>query len=261
MKTISELAITKSAQLDDYVFNDQDVSLFMAENNLTKAMLKHSYSDLVEYINNKDKYKLSWYGMVELILINDIKVKNAGLEYLEKPIFKQNMTLDDLRVTSEEKKQAVFKAWESRNDGFFLTGANGIGKTYLAVAIANKRYEMNKKTTLFVFWPDFIQSVKRFERESFKMINQVKYAKYLIIDDLGQESITQYSRDDILVPIITFRMEKGLNTIITSNYEQNELADLYTKNPIESKKVKSLINKMIKLAPPVKMIGEDLRNS
>ncbi len=260
MKTIGDMAKFGEFTLDRSVFYDKDVQAFMAENNLTEEMLKHSYADLVEYIENKDKYQLFWYGMVELIAITEVKVKNPGLEYLEKPIFKQNMTLDELKVTSTNKQEAVAKAWELRNQGFYLTGANGVGKTYFSVAVANARYEKTRETTLFVQWSDFIQSAKQFERESFKMINRVKYAKYLIIDDLGQESISKFTRDDVLSPIITFRMEKGLNTIITSNYELDELVALYTINTIESKKVLSIISKLRKLCPPVKMVGEDLRN-
>ncbi len=260
MKSIGDMTSVGEYTLDRSVFMDKDVHAFMVENNLTEEMMKHSYADLVEYIHNKDKYQLFWYGMVELIALTEVKVKNPGLTYLEKPIFKNNMTLDEIIAKNQGKIDAIDSAWKLRNQGFFLTGANGVGKTYFAVALANKRYETNRDTTLFVFWPDFVQVAKRFERESYQMINQVKHAKYLIIDDLGQETITSFSRDDILNPIITYRMEKGLNTIITSNYELDELNDLYTLRPIESKKVKSIFLKMSKLARPVKMIGEDLRN-
>ncbi len=260
MKTLGDMVKPKNFTLDRSVFEDKDVQAFMNENNLTEEMLKHSYADLVEYIHNKEKYQLFWYGMVELIALTEVKVKNPGLEYLEKPIFKNNMTLDNIIANNKGKVDAIDAAWKRRNDGFFLTGANGIGKTYFSVAVANARYEKTHESTLFVFWPDFVQVAKRFERESYRMINQVKHAKFLIIDDLGQETITSFSRDDILNPIITYRMEKGLNTIITSNYELEELNDLYTLRPIESKKVKSIFLKMSKLSKPIKMVGEDLRN-
>lgn len=260
MKKIGDIKPTAQFELDRSVFEDKDVKAFMTENNLTEEMLKHSYADLVEYTKNKDKYQLFWYGMVELIALNEIKVKNPGLEYMDKPIFKDNMVLDNLITSTTSKAKAIDSAWKLRNEGFFLNGANGVGKTYFAVAVANKRYEVTKQPTLFVFWPDLVQIAKRFEKDSYKMINRVKHAKYLIIDDLGQESITAFTRDDILTPIITYRMEKGLNTIITSNYELDELNDLYTLRPIESKKVKSVFLKLSKLSKPVKMVGEDLRS-
>lgn len=260
MKTIGEMTTNKSYTLDRSVFADKDVVAFMKENNLTEEMLKHSYADLVEYINNKQKYQLFWYGMVELITVTKVSVKNPGLEYLDKPIFKERMTLDNLKTTTVQKQEAIKKAWDLRNSGFYLTGANGIGKTYFSVSIANARYEKTKEKTLFVQWADFIHSAKQFEKDSFRMIAKVKYAKYLIIDDLGQESASKFTRDDILAPIITYRLEKGLNTIITSNYEMNELKNLYTERDIESKKVESIISKMGKLCPVVVMIGEDLRN-
>lgn len=260
MKTIGDISSQTEVNRDPSIFEDKDVKAFMLENNISKEELTHSYIDLVEYVRNKDKYQLFWYGMVELVALTDVKIKNPGLDYLEKPIFKNDMRLDDINKDNNNRMKALDIAWKHRNDGFFLTGANGIGKTFFAVALANARYERNKEKTLFVFWPDFIRQTKRFESESYQMIKQVMHAKYLIIDDLGQEMISSYSRDDILTPIITYRMEKGLTTVITSNYTIEELHDLYTLRPIESKKVKSVFSKMQKLAVPIKMVGEDLRN-
>ncbi len=260
MQTLNDILKVQDFKLDNSVFDDPDIAQFMQENNLSKHDLRHSYADLVEYISNKQHYRLEWFGMVELIAIDDVKIKNPGIEYLDKPIFKNNMLIENLIADNKGKVDAIDQAWQLRQQGFFMTGKNGIGKTYFVVALANARYENTKEQTLFVFWPDFVQVAKRFERESYQMINRVKHAKFLIIDDLGQETISAFSRDDILNPIITYRLEKGLHTIITSNYEIEELKNLYTIRPIESKKVLSIFLKMEKLAKPIKMIGKDLRN-
>lgn len=259
MKSIEDYVQKDSKDFLDELLFDPDIANFVKENELTKAMLNHSAVELMEFKRSKDKYDLVWNGMVDLKLKKEVQIKNPGLTYLDKPIFKNNMTLDDIDAI-ESKAEAIRHAWALRNDGFYLTGANGIGKTFFAVALANNRFKAEHKTTLFVFWPDFVQNAKRFEKESYRMISQVKHAKYLIIDDLGQEYRTDYVRDEILNPIITHRLEKGLNTIITSNYEMDELYALYTRHEIDSKKVKSIISKMSKLCKPVKMIGEDLRS-
>lgn len=259
MKSIENYVQIDSKDFLDELLFDPDIKNFVDENKLSKAMLSHSTVELMEFRKNKSKYDLIWNGMVELKLKQEVQIKNPGLTYLDKPIFKNNMILDDIDA-GESKAEAVRLGWSLRREGFYLTGANGIGKTFYAVALANKRFESEHKTTLFVFWPDFVQNAKRFEKESYRMISQVKHAKYLIIDDLGQEFRSDYVRDEILNPIITYRLEKGLNTIITSNYEIDELYALYTRHEIDSKKVKSIISKMSKLCKPVKMVGEDLRS-
>ena len=52
--------------------------------------------------------------------------------------------------------------------------------------------------------------------------------KYLFIDDIGSESVSAYSRDDLLFNILDYRMENKLCTVFTSNLSKDSLMKHYT---------------------------------
>ena len=54
-------------------------------------------------------------------------------------------------------------------------------------------------------------------------IDYVKRAQVLILDDFGAESISAWTRDDVLGTILQQRMAEVLPTFFTSNYSYAEL--------------------------------------
>lgn len=243
--------------MDKYLL-DPDVLAFLSANNISDVVAKRYISDIVMFV--KDKQHL------ELVLVDDfislkqkVIASNPGLFFLDKPFFKNKIDLKDVDLNNPTKNSTIVKLISTTDHGFYLCGNNGIGKSFLSVAIANEHYKRSKQKTLFVFWPDFIEKSKRFSDDNVHYINKVKYCKRLIIDDLGQESISGWSRDDILNAIIAYRCEKKLYTIITSNYYQKELLQLYTLKAIDQKKAKSIVSKLGLLAPEVNLQGKDYR--
>lgn len=241
------------------IFDHPLIVTFLIENNLTKADIFPYVGEVKIYLSDPDNYRLSWNGMLEIsVKKNEI---NPGLYYLEQDFFSNPINIQDVDYSINPIKADVLGRMIQSKKGYFLYGDNGIGKTFMCAAHANRVYEQTKVKSLFVFWPDFIEKTKRFNNNDNKhYINKVKYAKRLIIDDLGQESISQWSRDDILNPIIAFRLEKNLPTIITSNYTPEELKGLYTIKPVESKKAKAIVNKICALSHQLRVDGKDLRS-
>ena len=56
-------------------------------------------------------------------------------------------------------------------------------------------------------------------------IRMIQHVDVLVLDDIGGESVTSWSRDDILLPLLDARMENKKRTIFTSNYSLEELKD------------------------------------
>jgi DNA replication protein DnaC len=237
--------------------NNQLIINFMEEYQLTKADVLPFVAEIKMYLEKPDGYRLTWDGMV--VLESYVVDINPSLLYLEEPFFSEKITINEVDYNKNPVKKQFLTQYNPMLS-YYLTGNNGIGKTFLAVALAGLHFDETKEKTLFVFWPDFIEKTKRFGDNNIHYINKVKYAKRLIIDDLGQESITSWSRDDILNSIIAFRLEKKLYTIITSNYYQKELTGIYTLREIESKKAKSIANKISGLTVEYPLSGKDLRN-
>lgn len=153
-----------------------------------------------------------------------------------------------------------------RPKGLFLHGNFGCGKTYLIAALFNELAKDNVKSVI-VYWPEYLRSLKASFQSSlsdeFKIkYNEVKYAKLLLIDDLGAETLTQWSRDEILGTILQYRMQEGLPTFITSNLDINELENhlsITSSNKTEKVKAGRIIERIKQLTIDTKMIGQNNR--
>ena len=149
--------------------------------------------------------------------------------------------------------------------GLFLHGNFGCGKTYLVAALFNELAKDNVKSVI-VYWPEYLRSLKSTfgtSNDEFKdKYNELKYAKLLLIDDLGAEGVTSWSRDEILGTILQYRMQEELPTFITSNLNIKELEDhlsVTTSKTSEKVKAKRIIERIKQLTVDAEMLGENKR--
>ena len=92
--------------------------------------------------------------------------------------------------------------------------------------------------------------------------NDIKYAKLLLIDDLGAESVTAWNRDEILGTILQYRMQENLPTFITSNLNIKELEEhlsITSSNRTEKVKAVRIIERIKQLTIDVEMISKNNR--
>ena len=78
------------------------------------------------------------------------------------------------------------------------------------------------------------------------LMNKVMTAPILIIDDIGGETVSSWSRDDVLVNILNYRLDNDLITIFISEFEIEKLPLLYTlkNDKIKVDKLISRINQL-----------------
>lgn len=151
------------------------------------------------------------YGTIDL---NEIKLLDESIDY------------------ANAFKKAVMVLKGESEKGLYLCGKPGVGKTYLACGISNG-FAKNKTKVGFLNLPNWIAELKRNMQDnaSFdRMIKITQNALVLVVDDIGGESVTAWSRDDILLPLLEARMKEGKLTIFTSNYRLNELKERYALN-------------------------------
>lgn len=147
--------------------------------------------------------------------------------------------------------------------GFYLYGEFGTGKSFILGAIANELKERHIPTTI-IYVPEFIRLLKNGFKDgsTAKRIEQVRNAKVLILDDIGAEDMTPWVRDEVLGPILHYRMIQEMPTFFSSNMDYNDLeAHLArTKNGVEWTKAQRIMERVKTLTKPYKLEGENYRN-
>ena len=148
--------------------------------------------------------------------------------------------------------------YEKGNKGLYLHGNFGCGKTYLIAATLN---ELSKSgyTSSVIFWPEFIRDM--FSDTFKENLDYVKKVDLLLIDDLGAENLTPYNRDEILCPILQYRMDNNLTTFITSNLDIKALTQHLAESSkaVEDIKAGRIISRIEQLTVDMELISKNLR--
>ena len=94
------------------------------------------------------------------------------------------------------------------------------------------------------------------------MLSTLKETDILLIDDLGAETVTNWSRDEILGTILQYRMENNLSTFITSNLniEELEIHLSLAKNNMDKVKARRIIERIKQLTYDIELISKNRRN-
>lgn len=145
--------------------------------------------------------------------------------------------------------------------GLYLYGNFGCGKTYLISAIFNELAKQNIESAI-VFWPEYLRMLKTLfnDNNEYKSnYDRVKNSKLLLIDDLGAENNTAWGRDEILCPILQYRMENHLPTFITSNLDIKSLEQHFSMNNDSDIKSRRIIERINQITIYQEMISKNLR--
>lgn len=147
------------------------------------------------------------------------------------------------------------------NKGLYLSGSFGSGKTYLVAAAFNELAKKEIRSAI-IYWPEFLRNLKgSFQTDFNEQIEYIKHVKLLLIDDLGAENTTAWGRDEILGPILQYRMQEQLPTFFTSNLTIKELEQHFsvTKENVDVVKARRIIERVEQLTDKVELLSKNLR--
>lgn len=161
-------------------------------------------------------------------------------EYAWGPEFElqKNMTFINFKRRTEltlEQQENMDEAYRlafdfAKNPEGWLVfmGVPGCGKTHLAAAIVNYRYEAGKPA-LFVVVPEFLDHLRStFSPESKvsydQLFESVKTAPLLVLDDFGEQSTNPWVREK-LYQLLNHRYNGRMPTVITTPYSLDELME------------------------------------
>ena len=144
--------------------------------------------------------------------------------------------------------------------GLYLHGTFGCGKTYLISAAFN---ELSKKriSTEIVYFPELLRDLKSDFDLFGDRIEYLENVDLLLIDDIGAEKVTEWSRDEILGTILQHRMNNYKTTFFTSNLTIEELEQhlIISSNIDEKVKARRIIERVKQLTEDIELIGENKR--
>ena len=95
-----------------------------------------------------------------------------------------------------------------------------------------------------------------------EIMDEILDCDILLLDDIGAENNTSWSRDEVLGTILQHRMDNNLTTFFTSNYTIDELEKVLSdiKGDSDEIKARRIIERIKYLTIEDKLISKNKRN-
>ena len=201
------------------------------------------------YIKEQSNKKSIVYGLSE-------EIKNASMAEIDVRDAKRKdliKWIENFESTYPDSKK-----------GLYLHGSFGSGKTYLVSALLNELAKKNYDV-IMLYYPEMLNILKStFDKPDSTFndtFSNIKKCDILLIDDIGAEALTSWSRDEILGSLLQYRMENHLTTFLTSNLDINELEThlSITKNSTDKVKARRIIERIKQLTEDFELISKNRR--
>ena len=171
--------------------------------------------------------KIEFYYKPCKFMKEDIK-KQENKVTREKEI--DNASMKDLDINDKARVKVIkwitkfINSYDNnkKNKGLYLHGSFGCGKTYIISAVFNELKKRGYKSEI-VYFPTLLRDLKSNFDELESTMNYLENVDLLLIDDIGAEKVSEWSRDEILGTILQTRMNDYKTTFFTSNYSIDEL--------------------------------------
>lgn len=281
MNTVSKNKLRDESIKSRYIeaLNDPDFKRLVNSLKVDKKELERNTSSLQETVNElkncknckglstcKNKvigcvtYPKEYYGRLIFSYV-ECKYKK---EFNKKLINKEsesnlinNARMQDIDLN--DKKRVKLIKWVSnflnnlditkKNKGLYLHGSFGSGKTYILSAMFNELKKLGY-TTEIVYFPTLLRDLKSDFDELDSTLSYLETVDFLLLDDIGAEKVSEWSRDEILGTILQSRMNNAKTTFFTSNFTIDELENHFANN--------SEIVKSRRIIERIKVLSEDM---
>ena len=212
---------------------------------------------------------------------NTINFSYDMCKYLKKEEYRENVQVFDVAkdiknasikniYTNDKNRIEIIKAiknfineYKKGNNpkGIYLHGSFGSGKTYLISALFNELAKSGT-TSVIIHTPELLRSLKdSFSTDYSEKFYLLKHTPLLLLDDIGAEYLTAWGRDEVIEPILQYRMDEGLPTFFTSNFTILELEKHFTtaSNSIDKVKARRIIERIKQLTVQLELVSKNRR--
>lgn len=227
------------------------------------------------------KNKVKGFVLTPIINNNVINFSYIGCNYTKKEEYKENVVLFDVskeiknaslsniytndanRVDILKKIKSYYTSFftDKREKGIYLHGNFGTGKTYIISALFNELAKKDVKSTV-VHVPELLRGLKEsFSSDYRERFWTLKTTPILLLDDIGAEYLTAWGRDEVLEPLLHYRMNENLPTFFTSNLSLEELEKHFviSNTTIDMINARRIIERIKKLSEAVELVSKNIR--
>ena len=180
----------------------------------------------------------------------------------------ESLTTDDASRIEIFKKSIAFieeykRTGKLPSKGLYIYGPFGVGKSFVLGALANELAALQVRS-IVVFMPEFLRELKNSIQDQTlnEKIDYVKKAPVLMLDDIGAETMTAWTRDEIFGTILHYRMSEQLPTFMTSNFDYDGLEHHLSQSrsgDIEQVKAGRIMERIRAVTEPIQMLGKNRR--
>ena len=242
------------------IMKDPDVAAFVQQESLNQDELNRSISKFNQYITERDKFlrgdtdyiakgykpilvmnhgyaDVSYEETPELIAAEKEAAIKKRLNLINFPSSLKNVCFLDVYRDDVQRITVLKRMIEFVNDypnnlkGLYLYGDFGVGKTFMVAALAHDLSEKRGVSSTLLHYPSFVIDAKNAigDGNVKTLVDEIKLAEVLILDDIGAEQSTAWVRDEILQVILQYRMQEDLPTFFTSNFNFEDLEKHFAK--------------------------------
>lgn len=283
IKVSENIVIDSSAvkEMEDEVFSNLKAVKYLRNLGLDDQAIKDNiakvYDFAVDMKNCKNCKGINSCNKEPKYLVSSVVVNNGIVDrniipckkYLEYTNFKKrfisydfpdewldNVILRDVANMRSKVKIEILGIYSNalegiKNKWIFIKGDIACGKSYYAASlVVDAARQGSFEKICFMNVPDRFKELSDLafsKNPSFNTeLEKYKTADFLVFDDFGNEFKSDFVRDNILFPILSYRVKNKLFTIFTSNYSMDDCASMYQTSNVSKPKIEQ-IKSMLKL--------------
>ena len=243
------------------LLKEKNIQHFLKQNHLDASVMEDYWVEFLDYNDDfhicqscqgLDYCPKETIGMQKMLSYNDgqiilelqscpygkaIEAKRQLLDHFVMSNVSQELMLTDLsslKLVQDTKHltpacqdalvQILKYSQTPTSQGLFLHGPMGSGKTTLLAGLMNSLAKKDKQIG-FIHFPTYLIDLKASfsSGDNAYAMDKLLKVDYLLLDEIGEENITAWSRDEILLTILSYRLLNHLPTFFTSLYGYSEL--------------------------------------
>lgn len=265
-KGINEYITSVQKEVPEYIVditNVNDFSILLEERKNCK------YCNSLSECKNKNYghytiFKDDCFSLVACEMYKALEQRENLIQTLYLPQKILDAKIEDYYTNSESRKKIYSSMinfitnYDSNklNKGLYLFGGFSLGKTYTLATMANELAKKNI-SCLLIFFPDLVSDLKSAisTPRYTSLINMLKEVDVLMLDDLGSENMTPWLRDDVLGPILNYRLLENKSVFISSNISPSNLVNHLSidKTPESKLKGERIVSRLHSLVVAISM--------